>query len=87
MNAFTEWLAASPLASAAKVFVGTVLALAVADFATTGSLDLSRWQPWVVGALSAAVPVVVNWLNPADPRYGRGAPGHGDIHDVFDTED
>lgn len=87
MNAFTEWLATSPLASAAKVFVGVVLAMAVADWTTTGAIAFGNWQTWVIAACASAVPVVVNWLNPADPRYGKGSPSAGDIHDVFGTED
>jgi hypothetical protein len=66
-----NWLATSPLASAAKVFVAIVLAFAVADFARTGSIDFTNWQTWVIAGLGAAVPVIVNWLNPADTRYGK----------------
>lgn len=66
------WLATSPLASAAKVFVAIVLTLAVADWAGDGSIDFANWQTWVIAGLGAAVPVIVNWLNPADTRYGNG---------------
>ena len=68
-----NWLATSPLASAAKVFVAIVLTLAVADFATDGVIDFSHWQTWVIAGLGSAVPVIVNWLNPADGRYGAGS--------------
>jgi hypothetical protein len=71
MNRFLEWLAVSPLASAAKVFVAIVASFAVADFARTGAIDFSDWQTWVIAGLGAAVPVIVNWLNPNDDRYGR----------------
>lgn len=67
------WLASSPLASALKVFVAVVLGMAVTDFATSGSIDFGNWQAWVIAALVSAVPVVVNWLNPADARYGKGS--------------
>lgn len=67
-----DWLATSPLASALKVFVAIVLTAAVADFANVGSLTLANWQTWVIMGLGSAVPVIVNWLNPADTRYGRG---------------
>lgn len=68
-----DWLATSPLASAAKVFVAIVLTLAVADWAGDGSIDFANWQTWVIAGLGAAVPVIVNWLNPADGRYGNGS--------------
>jgi hypothetical protein len=70
MNRLLDWLAVSPLASAAKVFVAIVLAFAVADFARSGSIDFANWQTWVIAGLGAAVPVV-DWLNPNDDRYGR----------------
>lgn len=69
----SEWLAASPLGTAFKTFVAVVLGAAVADFASDGSISLGNWQTWVIAGLVSAVPVVVNWLNPADARYGKGA--------------
>lgn len=71
MNRLLEWLALSPLASALKVFTAIVLSFAVADFARTGAIDFADWQTWVIAGLGAAVPVIVNWLNPSDDRYGR----------------
>lgn len=73
MSTFAQWLATSPLATALKTFVSIVLSLAVADFATTGAIDLSRWQTWVIAGLVSCVPVITNWLNPADTRYGKGS--------------
>ena len=73
MNAFGEWLAASPLGTALKTFVGVVLAAAVADFSSDGAISLANWQTWVVAGLVSAVPTVVNFLNPADSRYGFGS--------------
>ena len=87
MTAFAQWLASSPLATAARVFVATVLAMAVADWTKVGAIDFANWQPWVIAAATSALPVVVNWLNPAYTSYGKGAPSAGDIHDVFGTED
>lgn len=68
-----QWLAASPLGSFVKVFVAWILGAAVADWATSGSIDFGAWQTWVIGALVSAVPILINWLNPADGRYGRGS--------------
>ena len=70
---FLDWLAASPLASAIKVFVAIVLTMSVADWAGDGVIDFSNWQTWVIAGLGAAVPVIVNWLNPSDGRYGNGS--------------
>ncbi len=71
MKKFEDWLAASPLASALKVFVAIVLGMAVADFVAKGSINFSAWQTWVIAGLASAVPVIINWLNPADTRYGK----------------
>ena len=68
-----EWLATSPLATALKTFVAVVLSAAVADFATGATISLANWQTWVIAGLVSAIPVIANWLNPSDSRYGRGA--------------
>lgn len=66
-----DWLASSPLATGVKTFIAVMISAAVADWATSGMISLENWQTWVIGALVSAVPVIVNWLNPADARYGR----------------
>lgn len=66
------WLATTPLGSAFKTFIAVILAAAVADFATDGSISLAHWQTWVIGGLVSALPPVINWLNPSDDRYGNG---------------
>lgn len=65
MNQFLAWLAVSPLASALKVG-GSASLVWVLDNVT--SLDLS---PVVQIGLTAALPVLINWLNTMDFRYGR----------------
>lgn len=72
-GSFAEWFATSPLAAAARVFVATVLAMAVADWSTSGAVGFAGWQPWVIAACASALPVVLRWLNPADVEFGRGA--------------
>lgn len=72
-GSFAEWFATSPLAAAARVFVATVLAMAVADWAATGAIGFTSWQPWVIAACASTLPVVLRWLNPADVEFGRGA--------------
>lgn len=71
MNKFNTWLASTPLGSAAKVFVSIVLSMAIADFVSKGSINFGAWQTWVIAGLASAIPVVINWLNPQDTRYGK----------------
>jgi hypothetical protein len=69
-NDFLEWFAASPIASFFRVFIATVLTLAVAEFVQVGYFDLSKWESWLIAALAAAIPPILRWLNPADTAYG-----------------
>lgn len=76
---FGLWLARSPIASAAKVAAGAVLVWLVDNITT---LDL---HPVAQVAIIAAVPVLLNALNPADDRYGRTrhvAPSTPDLTDL-----
>jgi hypothetical protein len=70
---YLEKILNSPVGSALKVFVAVFLTMLVADWSNHGSIDWDSWQLWVIAGLASAVPVVVNWLNPSDPRYGSGA--------------
>lgn len=73
MEKFLVWLAHSPIATFLKVFVAVIIGAAVADWSKTGAITLTDWQDWVIGALVAAVPVIINWLNPQSCSYGRGS--------------
>lgn len=64
MDRFLAWLAGSPIASAVKVASGAVLVWLVANVTTFD------FPAWVQVAVIAGVPVLINWLNPQDPRYG-----------------
>ena len=70
-----NWLANSPVASWVKVAASFVLG-AFLVFLTEGNevtdVDLSDVNVWVSGAIAAALPLVINFLNPSDTRYGRG---------------
>lgn len=72
MSTIWAWLAKSPIASFVKVFVAVVLGAAVADWASSGSIDFANAQTWIIAALVSALPPVINWLNPVYPLYGRG---------------
>ena len=64
-NKFFIWLADSPLATILKVSTGAAIAY-FADNLSAYNLD-----PAVKIAITAAIPYIINWLNPADVRYGR----------------
>ena len=70
MKAFWKWLATTPEGTVAKVAVGAGLG-ALADYLATAEVS-----PIVVAITAAIVPVLVNWLNPMDPRYGSRSAQH-----------
>lgn len=65
MQQFFKWLAISPFGSAFKVGLSASLVWVVDN---VSSLSL---EPVVQIALTAALPVLINWLNPEDWRYGK----------------
>ena len=65
MENFLGWLATSPLASFAKIFGAGVLGWLLINIDTLGV------HPAVAIGLVSALPVVINWLNPVDSRYGN----------------
>ncbi len=69
MKNFLSWLAVSPLASFVKIFAAGVLGWVVLN------LDNLSVHPAVAIGLASALPVIINWLNPVDSRYGN----EGDI--------
>lgn len=62
-----SWLARSPVASFVKILVGAALG------GVLSWLMVSEVDPLIVAVGSAVIPVCVNWLNPADTRYGKGS--------------
>lgn len=81
MNPFTEWLAVSPNATWLKVALGAAVG-AAASWAATSDL-----HPLLIAVCAAVAPVLINWLNAADPRYGVGSGALADIHDVFGDDE
>ena len=65
MKKVLDWLAISPLASFAKVFVAGALGWFVVN------MDSLNVHPAIAIGLASALPVVINWLNPSDSRYGN----------------
>ena len=82
MEAFEEWLATSPLASVLKIATGAALG-ALMSWAATAEI-----HPLAVAIIAAVVPVVVNYLNPHDYRYGTGSTLNAPFEpfDVWDEE-
>lgn len=69
MTNFLTWLASSPLASAAKVASGAVLVWVLDNVTDLGL------HPIAQVAIVAAIPVLINAINPEDFRYGKHATG------------
>ena len=65
MDAFKKWLATSPVASMLKIALGAALG------ALLGYLPTSGWEPLAVAIGAAVIPVLINWVNDDDLRYGR----------------
>lgn len=83
---FQEWFATSPVASWLRTFAAIILAMFIADGADIFAVDAADLKLWVAAALSASLPAVVRWLNPADYAFGHGAIPD-DRFDVFADED
>jgi len=66
MKKFLKWLATSPSAAALKVILGGSLAIAI-DY-----VDSFNLPPTVALLVTAIVPLVIDALNPHDPRFGKG---------------
>lgn len=58
------WLANSPIGTALKVGAAAALLWLVENVANTSL------PGYVQVSLIAGLPVIINWLNPADTRYG-----------------
>lgn len=70
MVTIKKWLATTPEATALKVAVGAALG-AIASYIATADV-----HPLTVAICAAVIPVIVNWLNDRDPRYGWGSHPH-----------
>jgi hypothetical protein len=53
-----------------RVFSGVVLAALAADWVNLVNFNWADWKPIILAAVSAAVVVIINALNPKDVRYG-----------------
>lgn len=53
-----------------KVFLATILSLVLVNMSNGQDIFSMDWKQIVSGAVAALIPVLINWLNPNDPRYG-----------------
>lgn len=58
------WFATSPLASFARTFAAGVLGWIILN------ADSFDFHPALIIGLVSALPVLISWLNPKDPRFG-----------------
>ena len=61
------------LKSWAKVFVATVLALFLADGGDVFGVDWSDLRTYLAAGVASVLPLIITWLDPTDPRFGRTA--------------
>lgn len=64
MSSFLIWLADSPFGGAVKAASGAVLVWLL------DNIDTLNLAPIVEVAIIGALPVIINAINPEDPRYG-----------------
>ena len=57
----------TPIGSWVKVFLATVLVLIL----NHGNIYDLNWKELANTAVMSAIPVLINYLNPNDPRYGN----------------
>ena len=58
-----------------NVFFAAAISALLAILVTTGTIptDGQTWLSILVAALIAVLPVIRNWLDPTDTRYGKGS--------------
>jgi len=66
MKSFLKWLASSPTASVLKIAFAGLLATGV------DALNSFHLPTSIIIIITALVPVIVDALNPHDPRFGKG---------------
>ena len=59
------------LKSWAKVFLATILALFLADGADVFGVGVDELRTWLAAGIASVLPLIITWLDPSDPRFGR----------------
>lgn len=52
------------------VFVSVVLGLFLAQGADVFSVDATDLRAWLAAGIAATLPLIINYINPHDARYG-----------------
>lgn len=60
-----EWFGTSPIASFLRTFTAGMLGWVILN------ADTLNLHPALIIGLVSALPVLISWLNPADPRFGN----------------
>ena len=61
----------TPVGSWIKVFLSAILGFILTNLLNGVDLFSMEWKSILSGALASVLPVLINWLNPSDPRYGK----------------
>ena len=56
-----------------KVFAATVLSLFLADGGDVFGVDWSDLRTYLAAGVASVLPLIITWLDPTDPRFGRNA--------------
>ena len=56
-----------------KVFAATVLSLFLADGGDVFGVDWSDLRTYLAAGVASVLPLIITWLDPTDPRFGRTA--------------
>lgn len=60
----------SPAGSWLKVFVSGILGLVLTNVLNGADIFSMDWKSILSGGIASVIPVIINWLNPNDTRYG-----------------
>lgn len=63
----------SPAGSWVKVFVSAILGFVLTNISNGVDIFSIEWKSLLSAALASVLPVIINWLNPSDKRYGEGS--------------
>lgn len=56
-----------------KVFAATVLSLFLVDGGDVFGVDWADLRTYLAAGVASVLPLVITWLDPTDPRFGRNA--------------
>lgn len=66
---------AGPVGSWLRVFVSAMLGAWLLDLSGAATVNFEEWQTYLIAGLVSVLPVIIAWLNSADPRFGPNVEG------------